>query len=57
MTLTTLFACLLTAGLTASLTLWLTRDDTPPVPTVIIPERLVDLSDDQLLMIGELWAE
>ncbi|TBU78180.1 hypothetical protein [Phytopseudomonas daroniae] len=52
MTLTTLFACLLTAGLTASLTLWLTHGDTPPVPNVLIPERLVDRLDDQLVVMG-----
>jgi len=57
MTLTTLFACLLTAGITASLTLWLTFDETPPVPNVLIPERLVDHIGDQLVMMGGWISE
>ncbi len=52
MTLTTLFACLLTAGLTVSLTLWLSSDDTPSVPNVFIPERLADQSEGYLMMMG-----
>jgi len=52
MTLPTLFACLLTAGLTTSLTLWLTCDDSPPVPNVLIPERLVDYQGSDLMMMG-----
>ncbi|SFD92763.1 hypothetical protein [Phytopseudomonas straminea] len=52
MTLTTLFACLLTAGLTASLTLWLTSDKARPEPNVFIPERLADQSDGHLWVMG-----
>ncbi len=52
MPLSTLFACLLTAGLTVSLTLWWTNEATPPVPHVLIPERLADQSDGYLMMIG-----
>ncbi|MBD9653560.1 hypothetical protein IB239_01880 [Pseudomonas sp. PDM12] len=52
MAITTLFACLLTAGLTVSLTLWLTSDDTPSIPNVYIPERLADQIGDHLLLQG-----
>ena len=48
MTLSTLYACLLTAGLT----LWLTRNDTPPASNIFIPERLADQSDGLPWMMG-----
>lgn len=57
MPLSTLFACLLTAGLTISLTLWLTRDDTHPAPHVFIPERLADQSDGYLQIMGGCITE